>query len=1210
MTNLTFPLLGAVFGNLGGEVKFSAEDQELTSRDPDSIEAFIDAAKSETDFGEVYVALATTTGEVAGRSFVFESEEQANEFAVEHGKPSICFAYDDEVRWLFYAWDQDITIQSDNERDVIPLPVAGWSIYDGSIEYVLATPQEPTEGVEEPDTDEAATEAEPAPSDAPAYPMTLNAATVRGPIADNALTLEFKLGFGKNRHDKKWPAKAMTYGGLVQSLSKHAVGTKDGPAFLQGSAIGNERKAPAIDALYIMGIDVDSGIFPEQAIKKVESLGLTAIIYTTHSHMKTSTFLVENSYNQFCKKQKLSNDVEIETVRRFLVEERMWEQWVADTVEIGEVTQTAEGKGYWLSHNPMPKFRIVFPLNAPYVIAKQKMSQIDAIKLWKAKLVGLANTLVLPLDESCLDPSRLFYLPRHDKNGQFGVWVTGGAPLDFDAIVEGKVRGRHGQVQTEDNVFMQAADDLAAKTENPLVIDGDFSLKRWAREVSHDFDIAQMFRSVAPDKIRDDQNTTKLSVTCPFDHNHSNAGDPDDKGCYVQSPEPEMGLNSFVFACSHNSCKGRDRLEMVAQAVEHGWFGREDLSNNDFRQFTMEEQTAFVDVSRLIDDAVDLISAIDVADVRSIQRQTEKQVSLLVQAGASDADIIMFTDALKRLKLVTTQFVKELTQNARKRYMDSLTPEQREAVNRSRSGNLSLNGCRPLYMGPDTGYIEQRNAVRDTLTLINRRDTRIFNYGGVKFSVETMVGHDDVAVSALSLEHMANKLSDKGGIVFMRPSDDSFMSIPIPERILNEMLVNEEWHCPTLTAFSELPYFNSEHKLIQRQGYDPISQMYLKPSSLNLVVPPNATKEDAIKARDFILQETFGDFPFDDGPEEEHQASKGASSRSHFMTLLLQPFIRELIKGPTPIYLVSKPTAGTGASLLLSCSMFITSGKAAKTATHKFSEEEQRKEITSAFVAAKTYFLIDNIRHEINSAAYCNLATSTVWEDRLLGASKMASYPNRMQFIIAGNNPRGTYEIMRRCLPIRLDAKIDPRKREAGSFKHQNLEEFVHNNQKELVEAILTIIQAWINSGAEIYKDKPLMSFESWSQVMGGILKFVELPGFLENLHLAQKHANDESSAFEMFYQFLATGIDGLNKPFTLRQVADIYVAGDEEFPQIGARYNDQSQQLAVNLDRVLKEKIGAPYDIVVNGEHMTVKLTRIMNADGQKTNQFQLARM
>ena len=126
--------------------------------------------------------------------------------------------------------------------------------------------------------------------------------------------------------------------------------------------------------------------------------------------MGADTFVLEGSYNQFCKKNTLSQDgVDRDSMVRFLVKERHWLPDIANTIQLPEdgATNPEEGKGYNLTHAPMPKFRIVFPLAEPFVIAQQTISQVDALDLWKRKLLGLAETLALPIDISCTDPLRL-----------------------------------------------------------------------------------------------------------------------------------------------------------------------------------------------------------------------------------------------------------------------------------------------------------------------------------------------------------------------------------------------------------------------------------------------------------------------------------------------------------------------------------------------------------------------------------------------------------------------------------------------------------------------------------------------------------------------------------------------------------------------------------------------------------------------------------
>jgi len=146
------------------------------------------------------------------------------------------------------------------------------------------------------------------------------------------------------------------------------------------------------------------------ALTKIRERNLAAIVYTTNSHMGADTFVLEGSYNQFCKKNTLSQDgVDRDSMVRFLVNERHWLPDIANTIQLPEdgATNPEEGKGYNLTHAPMPKFRIVFPLAEPFVIAQQTISQVDALDLWKRKLLGLAETLALPIDISCTDPLRL-----------------------------------------------------------------------------------------------------------------------------------------------------------------------------------------------------------------------------------------------------------------------------------------------------------------------------------------------------------------------------------------------------------------------------------------------------------------------------------------------------------------------------------------------------------------------------------------------------------------------------------------------------------------------------------------------------------------------------------------------------------------------------------------------------------------------------------
>ena len=217
------------------------------------------------------------------------------------------------------------------------------------------------------------------------------------------------------------------------------------------------------------------------------------------------------------------------------------------------------------------------------------MSQKDAIDQWKGRLMGLSKMLGLPIDESCLDPSRLFYMPRHNEGRKFRIVVTSGMALDFDDVPAINPRSRE---QIADDVFTRAAQEMGAQTGASLMIDGDFSLKKWAVQSAKTFLMAELIKEHAADRIRTDNNTDKIEIECPFDAFHSNPGDTEDRACWVLNAHADHGDRGFGWGCQHQSCKGRDRLEFVAEAVNAGWFGREELTDNRYQAFTIDGATA------------------------------------------------------------------------------------------------------------------------------------------------------------------------------------------------------------------------------------------------------------------------------------------------------------------------------------------------------------------------------------------------------------------------------------------------------------------------------------------------------------------------------------------------------------------------------------------------------------------------------------------
>ena len=74
----------------------------------------------------------------------------------------------------------------------------------------------------------------------------------------------------------------------------------------------------------------------------------------------------------------------------------------------------------------------------------------------------------------------------------------------------------------------------------------------------------------------------------------------------------------------------------------------------------------------------------------------------------------------------------------------------------------------------------------------------------------------------------------------------------------------------------------------------------------------------------------------------------------------------------------------------------------------------------------------------------------------------------------------------------------------------------VHKQRDQLVNALLVLGQTWLAAGRP-YAGLKLGSFESWSEVVGGILEVAGIPGFLGNLDELYETADVEGRAWREF---------------------------------------------------------------------------------------------
>ncbi len=322
-----------------------------------------------------------------------------------------------------------------------------------------------------------------------------------------------------------------------------------------------------------------------------------------------------------------------------------------------------------------------------------------------------------------------------------------------------------------------------------------------------------------------------------------------------------------------------------------------------------------------------------------------------------------------------------------------------------------------------------------------------------------------------------------------------------PAAVVDDCMVNVDSRIPPLTRIVHAPVFGPDGTLLEEPGYHRAARVFYDPRTGTVVppVPEQPNTAALARARELIVDELLGEFPF-----------VSEADRAHAVALLLLPFVRTMISGPTPLHLIEAPIHGSGKGLLSKVLLMPALGMLPTPMTEASHDEEWRKRITSALLGAPTTVLLDNLTRPLDSGALAAALTTNEWSDRILGKSEQVNVPVRCVWVATANNTTLSGEISRRCIRIRIDPRIDkPWNREG--FKHPRLDEWAAANRGDLIWAALVLCRYGLQQGTP---GRVLGSYEAWADVMGRVLRGAGIAGFLDNLDALYEAADSEGAAW------------------------------------------------------------------------------------------------
>ena len=311
------------------------------------------------------------------------------------------------------------------------------------------------------------------------------------------------------------------------------------------------------------------------------------------------------------------------------------------------------------------------------------------------------------------------------------------------------------------------------------------------------------------------------------------------------------------------------------------------------------------------------------------------------------------------------------------------------------------------------------------------------------------------------------------------------------EKIANIILARVgEWKFPVVAGVITTPTLRHDGTVLHKAGYDPDTRLYhvrdptLKPS----YIPPEPTKLDADRALE-TLNGLLDEFPF-----------VADVDRSVALSALITPIVRGAVS-VAPLHAIKASTAGTGKSYLADLASAISTGRPCPVISVSPDPKETESRLTGLLLAGFPLISLDNVNGELGGDLLCQAVERPTVRLRRLGGSDIFEIESRATFFATGNGLRVKGDMTRRTLVCNLDAGVE--RPESREFHHSPVDD-VLADRGLYVAAVLTIVRAYI-AAEQPNKQRPLASFEEWSDLVRSALVWLGLPDPVETMESARE---------------------------------------------------------------------------------------------------------
>ena len=408
-----------------------------------------------------------------------------------------------------------------------------------------------------------------------------------------------RLTFGRSRSEFRWTdRREMLFSDLAVLLSRVAVGPKDGTCYTPATFSGYARRMDQAQQIDIAVLDADCGHTLDEIASSVRERGWRSVIHSTHSHLSDSTLISAGAFERWRDSNPGKNEAD------YMIAKEGYLPRIVEAASIKDEVTIDEKRHFVVSHAPCPKYRIVIPLESSWVAADFETQQLANAR-WRERIYALASALHLRHDQSCVDTSRLFYLPRRKSvehafeydsidGALCPLWGLPDAPMggygaDYGPLFQ-PPPGGSGSGQAARPVAVRDGQWVPdSKRDHVIVTLGDrwIDLTEWAAKYAARFEVVTALRARSPDRFsRRGVSGVKHHIYCPNSESHI-TDTSDGTGAYAinagQIRYANMpSLSGFQINCMHAGCAEHDRLDHLAALLRCDALSISDLTDDAF----------------------------------------------------------------------------------------------------------------------------------------------------------------------------------------------------------------------------------------------------------------------------------------------------------------------------------------------------------------------------------------------------------------------------------------------------------------------------------------------------------------------------------------------------------------------------------------------------------------------------------------------------